>query len=178
MRGRRVSVAVAVAFAVLGAPAARACAGAGTAPSASTPAKVRKATICLINKERRKAGLKKVRGNRKLMIAGDRHSTDMVAKQYFEHDGPSGDTFITRATAAGYLTGKEREWGLNEALAFGTGDKAAPRTIVRAWMNSPVHRAVVLAPKARDAGIGMAAGTPSGDAGGTTFSLEAGYIKR
>ncbi len=177
MRGRRVPVVMMAAFALLGAPAAHACQGARTAPTPDTVAKVQKATICLLNKQRRRAGLKKLRPSVELAVAATGHSQDMVARQYFEHDGPAGDTFVTRATAAGYLTGHEHAWGLGENLAHGTGGRAAPAAIVRAWMHSPIHRAVVLSKTARDAGIGLAAGTPFDAASGTTYTLDAGYVR-
>jgi uncharacterized protein YkwD len=47
---------------------------------------------------------------------------------------------------------------LGEDLAWGTGSAAAPRAIVRAWMNSPMHRRIMLDCRYSRLGVGIAAG--------------------
>jgi uncharacterized protein YkwD len=47
---------------------------------------------------------------------------------------------------------------LGEDLAWGTGSAARPRSIVRAWMNSPMHRRIMLDCRFSHLGVGVAAG--------------------
>ncbi len=47
---------------------------------------------------------------------------------------------------------------LGEDLAWGTGSAARPRSIVRAWMNSPMHRRIMLDCRFSRLGVGIAAG--------------------
>ena len=47
---------------------------------------------------------------------------------------------------------------LGEDLAWGTGTAARPRSIVRAWMNSPMHRGIMLDCRFSQLGVGIAAG--------------------
>jgi uncharacterized protein YkwD len=47
---------------------------------------------------------------------------------------------------------------LGEDLAWGTGTAARPRSIVRAWMNSPMHRRIMLDCRFSRLGVGIAAG--------------------
>ena len=52
---------------------------------------------------------------------------------------------------------------LGEDLAWGTGRAALPRFIVRAWMNSPRHRQIMLDCRFSQLGVGIAAGRFGGD---------------
>ena len=153
--------------------AAGGCRGAHAAPKAS-PAKARKATLCLINRQRTKHGLARIRANRKLANAAARHSLDMVAEHYFDHVGPRGDDMMLRARVAHYLTPRV-SWVLGENIAFGAGRAASPAGIVRQWMHSAPHRANILNPSFKDAGVGIAHGAPNGGAG-ATYTLDFGRI--
>jgi uncharacterized protein YkwD len=175
MRGWRVLCVLALLFALPASTAgARACPGAKLRLDGGNAAKVRAATVCLLNRRRADAGLKALGADHHLTSAATDHSSDMVARQYFAHDGPGGDTLASRVTSAGYLTGDEHAWGLAENLAYGGGGRGTASAIVRMWMHSPLHRANVLLARARDAGVGLAASTPSGG-DGTTFTLDLGY---
>ena len=55
-----------------------------------------------------------------------------------------------------------RAWAVGENLAWGTGPLGTPAAIVRAWMNSPGHRANILDPRFRQIGLGIVAGNPAG----------------
>ena len=166
----------AVVLALLVVPAAEAhgCAGAGATPNAHNAAKIRRATVCLLNKQRAAAGLHAIRANRKLARAATRHSSDMVANRYFDHSSPSGDTLLTRASAVHYLKASAA-WYLAENIAWGSGVLATPRSIMRSWMHSPPHRANILSPQVRDAGVGVAVGAPAGG-GGATYTLDFGRV--
>jgi uncharacterized protein YkwD len=154
--------------------AAGSCSGAHTQPSRTNAAQVRHATICLLNRERARHGLAPMRANAKLTRAAVKHSLDMVAEHYFDHVGPRGDDITRRAKAAHYLKARA-SWFLGENIAWGSGSLGTPAAIVDQWMHSPPHRANILNPSFRDAGVGVAVGAPKGGAG-ATYTLDFGRV--
>lgn len=163
-------------WATTAAPAVAGCPGAHARLREGNADRVRKATLCVINRKRADAGLGDLEMDGRLVRAATTHSEDMVARDYFDHNGPLGDTVITRALKAGYLTGTELRWQLAENLATGTGSLGTAAGIVRQWMQSPPHRANLMLPDARDAGIGLLRGRP-GAKGGATFTLDLGFTR-
>ena len=138
--------------------AAAACDGADAGAGAA-PGTLRKATLCLINKRRRAHGLRRLRGQQDLREAAQRYAEDMVARGFFGHVAPGGADLEDRLVASGFIRPAE-SWFVGENLAWGAGDLAAPRAIVRMWMNSPGHRANILQSRFRRVGIGVAPGAP------------------
>ena len=155
--------------AVLAADAdAQSCRGARSAPAAGAPS----ATLCLINRERRARGLPSLTANTRLARAAQRHARDMVAHAFFSHVSPSGRTFSYRLRKVQYARGCP--WSGGETLAWGSGAMVTPASRVAAWMNSPPHRAILLSRAFREAGIGIAKGTPADAASGATYVGEFG----
>jgi uncharacterized protein YkwD len=165
--------AMTIAALIIGAPSAHACGGRHVKLTDGDAAKVSRATVCLLNRERAHHGLRKLRASGKLRTAATAHSQDMVAEGYFDHDGPNGDTLISRARQVGYLA-HVRTWWLAENIGYGSGSDGTAAGIVRAWMHSPEHRANILTKTSRDAGVGIAQGEPDG-ASGATYTLDLGY---
>ena len=147
---------------------AQACRGARSAPGASAPS----VTLCLINTQRRAHGLSPVGADARLARAAQRHARDMVARAYFSHYSPAGTSFADRLRRAGYPRGCG--WSGGETLAWGTGALATPASRVRAWMRSPQHRAILLDPGFRDAGLGVVTGSPGDASAGATYVGEFG----
>jgi uncharacterized protein YkwD len=146
--------------------------------SSASIAAAKRSTLCLLNTERRKRGLRGLRANRKLAVAGTRHARDMVQKQYFSHDAPSGQDFADRILNTDYVPANAA-WNLGENLAWGGGDSATPRAIVRAWMASPGHKANILSGKFREIGIGIVVGAPvAGARNAATYATEFGRIRK
>ena len=168
--------AVAVALAMPASAGARTtCASASAEPHAASSAAVRGATLCLINAERRKRGLPRLRLNRRLTTAASRHARDMVRKRYFSHDSPDGRDFIDRIRRAGYLRGARSGWSLGENIAWGTANLASPREIVRAWMDSPGHRRNILYRRFTEIGVALVRDAPvDGTYRGATYVTEFG----
>lgn len=124
-----------------------------------------KATLCLLNAERRKHHLRPLRENRKLDSAARGHSRSMVRHHYFGH----GD-FAGRIRRAGY-----HGWTLGENIAWGSLQWSTPAAIVKMWMHSPGHRANILRPQFREIGIGIAVGAPErGVSGAATYTTDFG----
>ena len=154
--------------------AAGGCPGAGRVPGAGDAVgKARSATLCLVNKERAKHGLGKIHGDRKLRAAAEGHSENMVDKQFFDHVAPGGVTLTERVQAVDYLTANASSWMLAENIGWGSGVFASPKSMVDQWMHSAGHRENILNPRIKDAGIGIALGSPQGGAG-ATYTLDLG----
>lgn len=119
-----------------------------------------------INEVRAAHGLPPVRGHRRLARAARAHSRDMVRQGYFGHVSPSGLTPSARVRRAGYPAGR-RVWRVGETIAWGEGEYAAPAAVVRTWLESPPHRAILLSRSFGEVGLGLAAGGPAAPAGTT-----------
>jgi uncharacterized protein YkwD len=127
----------------------------------------RAATLCLLNAERTARGLDALSPSTKLAHAAQGHADDMVDRRYFAHGN-----YGARIARTGW--GRHRRtYTIGENLGYGTSDGATPRAIVAAWMESPGHRANILQRRFHAIGIGIASGTPDGDAG-ATYSTDFG----
>ena len=106
--------------------------------------------ISLTNKERTAGGLGTLTNNSKLASAALAKANDMLAKQYWDHFGPNGETpwqFI-RASGYAYVFAGE-----NLAKGFRTSEG-----VVEAWMASPTHRANIMSGNYRDIGVAVVEG--------------------
>ncbi|MEU3771800.1 CAP domain-containing protein [Streptomyces sp. NPDC032472] len=111
------------------------------------------AVLALVNQERAQAGCGPVRANPPLAALAAAFSKDMAVRGFFDHTDPDGNTPWDRATKAGLA-------GLGgENIARGQGDA---ESVMKAWMNSPGHKANILNCEFRTLGVGMyaAAGGP------------------
>jgi uncharacterized protein YkwD len=171
-----VALSAAGALAQPSAAGAAACAGAHALPGQASQRQLARAIVCVSNAERRGHGLRKLRVNPRLATAARGHSLDMVRRGYFAHTGPSGDTFVQRIRATGYLR-SARRWLVGENLGWGWGASGSPGGIVKAWMHSPEHRRTLLRPDYREVGVGVAQGGPRPRAAPqTTFTADFGVI--
>ena len=111
--------------------------------------------ITLINQIRAQHNLNPLTTNTQLRNAARAHSTDMLKRSFFEHNSPNEtwDARIARYLNAP-LTG--------ENIAMGSGTYAAPTSIVKQWMQSPPHRAIILTATFKRIGLGLASGTYQG----------------
>jgi len=164
--------AAALTLSLAAAPAASACAGAGASTENTTSRVLVRATLCVLNTERARHGVGTLRLNRRLSAAARGHSHAMVSDRFFSHESLSGASFVDRIRATGYLSGAQ-SWSVGENIAYGSGSRSTPRSIGRAWMNSPGHRANLLSESFRQVGIGIASGTPVGS-GGATYTTDFG----
>jgi uncharacterized protein YkwD len=170
MRTLLTSGAVLVALGIAAGPAsAGACSAAdATAASAST-ARLASATICLLNQQRARHGMGRLRVNGRLSTAARRHAADMARRNYFSHDTKGGGDFAHRILKTGYDA-----TSLGENIAWGSGYLGSPRAIVRSWMNSPGHRSNILNRRFREIGIGVAIGDVGAGQRGATYATDFG----
>jgi uncharacterized protein YkwD len=146
------------------------CAYQNANPNDVTQKQAAHATLCLLNRQRRAHGLKKLRDNSRLDLASRRHANDMARRNYFAH----GD-FVGRIRAAHYLRGANRGYTVGENIAWGSWDYATPAAIVDTWMHSPGHRANILNGRFHEIGLGVARGAPvSGQSRGGTYVTDFG----
>ena len=157
------------------ASATKACTGADAEPNRASHRTLVRATVCLLNKQRRGRGMRGLKLSQRLGRAAQRHSVDMSSNGYFSHDSRSGASFIDRIRRSGYLK-SARSWLVGENIAWGTGSLATPRSIVRAWMNSPGHKANILNRSFRQIGIGISfsAPVPAEDGSAGTYTTDFG----
>jgi uncharacterized protein YkwD len=136
------------------------CADTTLAPAPRNLERVRAAVFCLINRERARDGADPLRSDGDLHAAAQRHSDDMLARDYFDHQAPGGETLLERLRASGYIYSDRVGYVVGENIAWGTLMLATPKAIVEAWMASPGHRANILDERFRDTGIGVAPAVP------------------
>jgi hypothetical protein len=109
------------------------------------------------NSNRKEAGKQDLTINETLTKMAKQKLDDLFAKQYFEHESPSGVGPGELAKQVGYdyiIIGE------NLALGAFNGDKA----LVDAWMASPGHRANILNSRYREIGIAIGQGVFEGKA--------------
>jgi uncharacterized protein YkwD len=150
-----------------------ACGDVVAAPAALSLHEIRASVLCLMNRVRTHYGLRPLVENGDLETAASAHSVSMVVHDYFAHEGPGGSV-DGRITRAGYLV-RARSFTVGENIAAGGGRAGSPLAIFEDWMHSPPHRANILDPSYRDAGVGVARGYPFGGYGGAaTYTVDFG----
>jgi uncharacterized protein YkwD len=150
------------------------CNGANTPPTRSNLVFVDNATTCLINRERTRNGLSKLQPNRVLWKFAVNQAAEMVIGDYFGDDSMSGMTPMQRISVSRYAW-RVRSLTIGQNIGWGTGILATPQAMVEGWMNSPPHRQIILNPRYRNIGAGIAPSAPPALANGmpgATYSLE------
>jgi uncharacterized protein YkwD len=137
------------------------CPGADLSPTQENIEAVRTATLCLIDQERNSHGEASLQLNADLQQSAQAHTESMAFGDYFEHDGPGGDTPLSRMIACGYIPNSQVGYEIGENIGWGTLYLGTPRAIVAAWMASPGHRANILDAHFRDTAIGVSPHVPS-----------------
>lgn len=125
-----------------------------------------RATLCLLNAERRARGLGRLSAEPALRRAAVRHSQDMVERGFFEHENPDGLGPHERIVRAGY---ELRSTGFSTGENLGTAQPGAdtPAAIVQGWMRSRGHRRNILRPGFEEIGIGIVPRYEGGGPGAT-----------
>jgi uncharacterized protein YkwD len=144
------------------AASSRSCRSVRAAPSGANAAIVDAATVCLMNQLRSAHGLRPLRLNSALTRVATGQAGDMVRGDYFSDQSLSGQSPLTRIVATGYAARAHTARLLTaQNIGWGTGPNATPAGIVRAWMESPPHRQIILTAAYRDVGVGVAPAVPS-----------------
>jgi uncharacterized protein YkwD len=104
-----------------------------------------RAVVRAINRARAGHGLRGLRTHRRLARAADAHSRSMLRADYFSHGA-----FSQRVRR--YVSLRR----IGETIAMTS--RCSARTVVRMWLNSPPHRAVLLSGGFRRVGVGRRKG--------------------
>ena len=154
------------------------CPASSALPTGGTVQEAAASVACEIKQERVRRELPKLRADRRLALAAERHARDMVRRGYFSHFTAGGRGMTARVRATGYLQ-DVAAWGLGETLAWGTGHRSTPAATVAAWMHSGPHRRVLLNPRYCEVGIGLELGTPFAPSpdSAATFVAELGFVE-
>jgi len=115
-----------------------------------------------VNDVRAAHNLRPLRVDATLVRAARDYSSTLIRRNVFTH-GALGPR-LARYGARGPLFG--------ENLAWGKGEKATARGIIRGWLASPSHRANLLRPGWTRIGIGSSTGTFLGYAGATVVTAD------
>lgn len=106
----------------------------------------------LINAFRSQNGLRPLRTSARLSSVAQGHACDNAARGSIDHTGSDGATLDRRLSRGGY-----RYWTAAENT--GLGFYQSPERMVQFWINSPGHRANLLIPDVREAGLGLTGGS-------------------
>lgn len=106
------------------------------------------------NQQRINLGLEPLKYNSLLSQSATKKAQDMFANNYWAHNSPTGSTPWTFFKAVGYQYSVAGE---NLARDFYDTD-----SLMKAWMNSPTHKANIVNYKYQEIGIGVVNGTLGG----------------
>lgn len=112
--------------------------------------------IALTNTDRVKNGSPLLVENPLLTKAAQMKADDMLARQYYSHTTPEGNSPLYFLDMVGY---KYLNAGENLDLTY----ESTSEDVHTAWLNSPLHRANLLLPQYTEVGVGVAEGEYRGE---------------
>ena len=145
---------------------------AGTA-SATLNSTYRWRLFLALNEVRAGHGLAPVHIASGLRTIAQAHSNDMVERNYFAHTSPTGSTLSYRVVHSMFRT--TGTWWAGENLAWGTGTIGSPRNVIRMWLASPAHRAILLSPSYGYVGVGRTVGRFQGFEAAAVWTVDFGH---
>lgn len=149
LRGIRTAVAVAL-VAILGAVAAP-VASPSSGNNHVALSSLESGVLQQLNAIRVQHGLVPLKLSARLTAAADQHSQEMAADGYFEHNSYDGTAFWKRIDRW-YGSNGYGYWSVGENLLWSSPD-VDPQHALELWMNSPEHRANILAARWREIGV-------------------------
>jgi uncharacterized protein YkwD len=126
--------------------------------------------LCMTNFARAQSGEGELEATAALAESARDKSRDIFGCDSFSHYA-CGREFTYWMRATGYLSAQC--WKVGENLAFGNGEYGTVRSIFRAWMRSPEHRANILG-EFSQVGIDLQTGTLSGSGGTSVWTQHFG----
>jgi uncharacterized protein YkwD len=130
-------------------------------PAAAAAGSTNSAIVRRVNDVRASHGLARLKMTPALDQAAAAHCTEMLAGQGLSHGALKAR--LQRYLSAGTY-GETIAW-------MPIGSASAPGAVVRAWMNSPPHRAVLLSRRFHRIGVGAQSGAMGGQSG-TSFTID------
>jgi uncharacterized protein YkwD len=116
--------------------------------------RVERAIVRSIDRHRASHGMRGVRPSLALARAADSHSADMLAANYFAHSSSNGASFATR------IHHFVRAARVGETLAYTSSchGRRGAHLVVRMWMHSPTHRAILMSRSFHRVGVALRRG--------------------
>ena len=121
--------------------------------------------IRIINDLRARSGLGRVRASRSLSRAAESHTRDVLQSDLFSHTSSDGTPFDRRVRR--YVNAR----AVGETIAALGQRRGGASTVVRMWMESPPHRAILLSSQFGRIGIARRWGVLGG-AGQTVVTAD------
>jgi uncharacterized protein YkwD len=143
---------------------------AGETDQGASVSEQEQAMRCMTNFARERTGLSRVGDAAELDRSAADKSGDILRCDSFSHEA-CGRQFTYWMGRVGYL--RARCWRAGENIAWGSGDLGSVRSIFRAWIHSPEHRANILG-RYEQIGIGLAVGRLDGYAGAYVWTQHFG----
>ena len=106
-----------------------------------------------LNRVRAARGLRPLRPSRALVASARRHSAQMGARGFFDHNSADGTPFWRRIERF-YGDSGFRSWEVGENIFWQSPSTSAASSVVRSWMGSSSHRANMLSRSWREVGVG------------------------
>jgi uncharacterized protein YkwD len=125
-------------------------------------------TLQLHSEARASRGLRPLCVDPTLTGAARAHAREMMDRDYMSHNSANGETYSARLRRFGYT----RPAGEN--ISWGSGSQGSPESRFEFWMNSPPHRANILARGWGEVGIGTATGRFKGYGNAVTYTVDFG----
>lgn len=116
------------------------------APDPELPAELQE-FVSLLNVHRQGVGCEPLTWNPAVAAVAQAHSEDMVARSYFAHQNPEGESPFDRLQSAGVSYSSAAE-----NIAYGFPDGAA---VLDGWLDSPGHRANIENCGLSEHGVGL-----------------------
>jgi hypothetical protein len=135
----------------------------GASAADFTITQAEQAMVAHLNADRTAAGLVPVRVDSRLMAIARARSVDMATKHYFSHEQPDGRFYYDILEAKNITT-----YGSGEIIAYNNlkppydSLELATANANSQWMNSPLHRAIVMSTSMNYVGVGIAIDASSG----------------
>jgi uncharacterized protein YkwD len=148
---KRAMVLFAVLLALTGVIAGQAAAARTTPAAAQRLQGLEQALLTRLNSTRVSHGLRPLTLSGDLSSAAAAHSRSMLEDGYFQHESKDGSPFFERLRRFYRPAGYDR-WSVGENLLYSSGELDAPAAM-KAWLESPSHREIMLTPTWRDVGV-------------------------
>jgi uncharacterized protein YkwD len=120
--------------------------------------------FCLVNRRRAEYDRGRLSPNHLLHRAALSYSDSLLRGRFFSHHGNfggrrTGSTVIGRLREMGYIR-RGYLWSVGENLHWTTAELSTPADVVRAWMDSAIHRKYLLNPNFEELGVAAERGIP------------------
>ena len=127
--------------------------------------------VCMHNWARAQRGLQPLQIEGQLQHSSRTKAHDIRRCQQFSHEACGRNAFYW-VHRVGFETG---HYGAGENLEFGQGTLGTVRGAMSAWLNSTIHRTVLLTPSWKDVGISVLDGKLNGHRGVAIWVAHFGY---